>query len=440
MQSDPIAKRYSIRTAFYSGVILTLILLFAGWWAGSNAMFGLPGERLIAVGRLLGLIAAWCIILEIMLMSRVPFMERYFDLQDTVDLHRLNGYGILLGIAGHTAFLVLGYASTIHNGWWIQFIQFNTSYGDVLWATIGTIILFIASGLSVYIMRTKMRYEVWYATHLTVYLAILLTFLHQIKIGGDFIGHFWFAAYWYALYILAFVLWAWYRVLRPFALLAKHQFKVVAIDKTAKNTYSVTLSGNNIKQFDFESGQYATWRFLSSSLWFEAHPFSISSSPGQSTIRLTVKASPSLTYKIASLKLGTYVMIDGPRGSFTLDRVADSSAVIMIAGGIGITPYMSSIKSLLDDGKDITLLYAVRSTEDIAFSQELRQLQERGLKVQTFVDELNQQITPGILGSMIKKDTTVYVCGPDGMSKAFSQILKNLGVPKGRIVTERFAF
>ncbi len=411
MQSNLMARRYGMRTAFYSGVLLTLALLFAGWWAGSHTLFGIPGERLIAVGRLFGLIAAWCIVLEIILMSRVPFMERYFDLQDTVDLHRLNGYGILLGISGHAAFLTLGYASTTHTGWWSQFIQFNTSYGDVLWATIGTIIFFIASGLSVRAMRSKMRYEVWYLTHLTVYLAILLTFLHQIKIGGDFIGHFWFAAYWYALYILAFVLWAWYRLLRPFALLAKYQFKVMSVEKEAKNTYSVTLSGKNLEQFSFEPGQYATWRFLSYSLWFEAHPFSISSHPGGSTIRLTVKASPALNYKISNLKAGTYVMIDGPRGSFTPDRVADSPEVVMIAGGIGITPYISSIRSLLASGKDITLLYAVRSKEDIAFTQELRQLQAQGLKIQTFVDELNQKITPGVLGSMIKKDTTVYVCG-----------------------------
>lgn len=434
-------NRFTMRLGFYIAVIVSLSLLMIGWWIGSGQNLGAPGERLNAVGRLFGLLAAWCIILEVVLMSRIPFIERSFDLHDNIDLHHLTGYAILFTISGHVVFQVLGYAAPTHIGLWTQFLQFNTSqYEDVLLATIGTIIFFGASALSVYVIRSKIRYEIWYLTHLAIYGAILMTFLHQIKTGADFIDNFWFTAYWYGLYFLAFALWLWYRVLRPFALLGYHQFRVAAIEQTAINTYSVTIEGRHMENFSFLPGQYATWRFLSSNLWFEAHPFSFSSTPGNQMIRLTMKAGPEFMDKILNLTIGTYIMVDGPRGSFTVDRAEKTSKVVLIAGGIGIAPYLASIETLLAQGKQVTLLYGVQVRDNIAFMQELRLLQSNGLYIDVFVDENGQRITHDILQRFAQPDTTIFICGPDAMSVALNNTLKQLGFPASRIITERFAF
>ncbi len=433
-------QRAKMRRLFYIGLITGLIILTAGWWAGSGTDLGAPGVRLVAIGRLFGLLAAYSIILQIILMSRVPFIERNFDLQDTIDLHRLTGFSILGAISGHIVFLVLGYAAPTHTALWTQFIDMNTQFEDVLWATVGTILFFAASAISLRAIRLRMRFELWYAVHLTIYLAILLTFLHQIKTGGDFIHNFWFSAFWYGIYILAFILWLWYRVTRPLYMFTKHQFRVHSVEKTANNTYSVYVSGRDMNHFAFMPGQYATWRILTGDLWLEAHPFSISSPRHGDLIRFTAKASGNFTQQLEHLQPGALVLIDGPRGSFGADRAQDTSNVILIAGGIGVAPYLSTAGILLDQGKHVTLLYAVQTDADIAFGNELIELQRRGLTIRTFIGDKNGRITDDILTAIETDDTTVYICGPDGMSRSFYKILKDNDFPVRRIITERFAF
>lgn len=434
-------ERHTMRAWFYAGVIISLAVLFFGWWNGSITELISGNDRIMAIGRLFGLLAGWSVVLEIILMSRVPFIERSFDLQEIADLHRLNGYALLIGISAHFAYLLVAYAGPIHLSLWDQFIAFNTGqYEDVLWATLGTVIFFVAGGLSVRLIRSKMRYEWWYVIHLTIYFGILLTFLHQIKLGGDFIGSTWFATYWYMLYILAFVLWVWYRLLRQFWLLMQYGFKVESIEQTANNIFSVVVSGRNIAHFEYESGQYAAWRFLTPNLWYEAHPFSFSSTPGDNTIRFTVKASPDYVDRLTKIAPGTSVLVDGPRGSFTPERAAETTRAVLIAGGIGITPFLAHSKKLLAYGKQVSLLYAVRSAGDIAFSDELRALEAQGLNVYCFINERGQRITDEVLQRVATKDTTIFVCGPDGMSRAVTNNLRKLGVPRDRIIAERFAF
>ncbi|MEP7204585.1 MAG: ferredoxin reductase family protein [Candidatus Saccharibacteria bacterium] len=429
-----------MRRLFYLGFSLGLLFIMAGWWAGSGHDLAMPGVRLIAIGRLFGLLAAYCIILQIMLMSRVPFIERNFDLQDIIDLHRLTGYSILGAVSGHLVYLVLGYGSSTHTGVWTQFVIFNTQFEDVFWATLGTVIFFIAAAISVRAIRLKMRFEIWYAVHLTIYFAILLTFLHQIKTGGDFIHNFWFTAFWYGIYSLAFVLWLWYRALRPIFMLAKHRFRIHSVEQTAVGIYSVYIEGRRIPEFTFMPGQYATWRIFTSDLWLEAHPFSISSARHGSLIRFTAKTSGDFTQQLEHLQPGALVLIDGPRGSFGADRAEQTSEVVLIAGGIGIAPYLSTAGILLDQAKKVVLLYAVQTVADLAFQDELIALQKRGLIVRTFIGDQNGRITDEILADIETIDTTVYICGPSGMSRAFYKSLKQNGFPARRIIMERFSF
>ncbi|MEP6710268.1 MAG: hypothetical protein ABJA64_00940, partial [Candidatus Saccharibacteria bacterium] len=132
---DKAMTRRIMRFAFYSAVLITLTGIMVGWWSMNGDNLNNYGDRLIAIGRLFGLLAAWSVIVQIILMSRVPFIERNFDLQDNIQLHRLNGYTLLSSISGHVIFLTLGYALPTHITLWDQTIMFNTQYEDVLLAT-----------------------------------------------------------------------------------------------------------------------------------------------------------------------------------------------------------------------------------------------------------------------------------------------------------------
>ena len=434
-----IARRIRQRL-FYGGLFASLALLLAGWWLGSAQTLLIPGGRLIALGRLFGLLATYTILLEVLLMSRVPFFEETFDLHETVDLHRWNGYGILFSLTAHAVFITLGYAAPGHVGLWHQFVLLNTQYEDVLIATLGTIIFLAATSLSVGAMRRKLPHEVWFAAHLTLYVAILMTTLHQLKTGGDFIGHFWFTAYWYMWYIGVVGLLVWYRFGRPLLHALRYQFRVERVVPEGRNTYSVYVSGRNLTRFTFRAGQYATWWLLAPGMWWQSHPFSFSGQPGQPLLRFTVKGLGDFSTKIRAIRPGTRLIIDGPRGAFTTERADDANNVLLIAGGIGVGPYLSTIGNLLDAGKTVTLLYAVADAADISFRDELRALRARGLRLELFVSTDGRRVDENSLAPHVGPGTVAYICGPDGMSRSLTRTLRQLGMPKQAIATERFAY
>ncbi len=435
---DP-ARRTNQRL-FYGGLAATLGLLLGGWWTGSAGSLAIPGGRLVVLSRLFGLLATYTILLEVLLMSRVPFFERNFDLHETIDLHRWNGYAILTAISAHLVFVVVGYAAPGHTGLWHQFLQMNVGYEDVFKATLGTIVFIAATGLSLQIVRNRVPHELWFLTHLTLYGAILLTALHQLKTGGDFVGHFWFTAYWYMGFIGVFGLLAWYRFVLPLIKTWWHGFTIERVVAEANDVYSVYVSGRDIERFSFEPGQYSTWWILGPGMWWQSHPFSFSGVPGQRTLRFTVKAKGDFNSQIAGVRPGTRVIIDGPRGSFTTSRAYGAGNVVLIAGGIGITPYMSGIQTLLNQGKKVTLLYAVRTRGDIAFTDELIAMEKRGLRIRVYAQENGSTVDESALAPLIKDNTVMYICGPDGMSRGLTRTLKQLGMPKNNIITERFAF
>jgi ferredoxin-NADP reductase len=238
---------------------------------------------------------------------------------------------------------------------------------------------------------------------------------------------------------VVFGLVAYYRALRPLYLFAKHRFAVERVEQEAADVYSVYITGRGIGAFAYQPGQYAAWWIMARGLWWQAHPFSFSSRPGQGTMRFTVKAKGDFTAKLPSVAPGTPVIIDGPRGSFIGSRVL-SGKVLLIAGGIGITPYLSAIERLLAQGKEVTLLYAVRQRQNFAFAPELRALQRKGLRLEVYVSERSQAIDRGVLARFAPADTTVFICGPDRMLHGITGMLRQLGFNKDAIITERFAF
>jgi predicted ferric reductase len=258
-------------------------------------------------------------------------------------------------------------------------------------------------------------------------------------VGGDIVHHTWFKVFWLALFALVFGMLAYYRFAKMFIQAWQYDFRVLKIEREAEDTYSIYITGNNVQNFEFIPGQYASWRFLHKSSWFEAHPFSFSLEPGYDVLRITAKTKGDFSNKLLSLKPGTRVLVDGPRGAFT-SNFAKTKSTVLIAGGIGVAPFMSKIPVLLAEGKRVTLLYSVRDVASLAFLDELHELTQKGLTVYTFVSNEGSRITARILAKTVTMQTTVFICGPDGMTKNMPIELMTLGLPKKNIVTERFGF
>lgn len=428
-----------IRFLFIASMALTIGVVIFNWWLINQVKIDSDANKYLVVGRLFGFLAAWSMLLQVILMSRIPALEQNLDLQENLKLHKYNGYFVVFGILGHTLFTVLGYnlkdESLIDT-----LVNMNRGLENVLLASIGVVLLFVVVFVTLKFVKRHLNYELWYFLHLTLYASILLTFLHQVETGADFKDNFWFTAYWYGLYALVFLLWIWYRVARPLIYELVYGFKINNIIENGANTYTVTIKGNNVSKFQYKAGQYATWRILSSGLWYQAHPFSFTSSPGRDYLQFTFKSTPRFTDKAKIVKSGTRVLLDGPRGNFTIDRAKNSQNIVLIAGGIGLAPFISTIGQFLELGKKVVLLYAVKTRENLSFTAELSEFEKKGLIKKIFVDSENTFIDKKAMTEFINLDAAVYICGPDAMSSSLSDMLLQSGMPKDHIITERFSY
>lgn len=148
--------------------------------------------------------------------------------------------------------------------------------------------------------------------------------------------------------------------------------------------------------------------------------------------------------------MGTPVLVDGPHGSFSCD-LQPADAFLFVAGGIGISPILSMLRTLADrrDARRARLLYACSRWDRAAFRTELEALESR-LDLQTvYVLEAGHEGWRGATGYVTRElvepllgavgaGSRVFLCGPDPMMMVVKRILLDCGVPRRRVSMERF--
>ncbi len=442
--------RTCLRVLWCTLWLLGAIFIFTMWWqaSGSTVTTATGAPLLIELGRICGLFGTYLILWQLVFMSRLPALERAVSFNRITHIHRWNGgIGIAL-VTAHIILLLLGYAALNNVSLIAQYLDFQFNWADVLAASFGYGFMLAMVVLTVTIVRRRLRYETWYAVHITAYMAIALFFSHQFSVGGSLVDNSDARLFWYTLYALAFGGIIVYRMGVPLYRYKRHGFTVKRVVTEAPGVVSIYIGGRSIKQFRYVAGQYAIWRFLTPDLWLQAHPFSFSIAPGGKELRLTAKAVGDFTRLLQDLKPGAPVIIDGPHGNFGMS-VAEKRPPLFVAGGIGITPLRAMIEALPKQSSAPILIYAARTKVDLALRSELESLlAERGGTVQYVLSEdsgagFHQGIVDASLLTKIVPEVAlreVFLCGPPSMMKAVRKTLKSLGVPPGRIHTERFAF
>jgi len=414
-----------------------------------NLLTGDASGMLLAWGRLSGLLLALAIFLQLMLIGRIGWIERAYGLDRLTRLHHVVGFMLVGLLLAHPVLLAFGHAAQADTGFWAQCRDFVVSWRGVLSAVVGAGLIGVSTAVSVAVLRRRVRYEAWYAAHLTLYAALGLTWLHQVAVGSDLTDHPAFKAYWCALVVFVFANVALYRFVRPAVLFARHRFRVAGVGAETDEVTSVMIEGDAMPGFRVEAGQFLIVRFLARGFWWEAHPFSVSNCPDGNGLRLSIKRVGDFTRRVPSLKPGTPVLVDGPHGCFTSARCA-SSKVLLVAGGIGITPIRALAEEMIRDGRDVILVYAGRSLAGLAFKRELDTLSARSAGRMRVVYVLSGE--PGWAGERGRVDggrlarlapdlreRDVYLCGPHPLMCDLRRAVSALGVPSARIHDERFA-
>jgi predicted ferric reductase len=432
-----------------------LIVIVGGWaWNQThhpmgNLLTGFASGRYLAWGRLAGLLAAFGALLQLTLIGRVKWVERIFGLDRLTRLHHFVGVSLVALLVAHPVLVTAGHARQSDTGLWEQFVDFCLHWEDVLAAAIGLALMIAAIALSLTIVCRRLRYETWHLTHLTLYVAIALVLGHQFSVGSDMTDHRWYAVYWYALYAFVFGNLIVYRMLRPLWFFARHRFVVSRLEPETNDVTSVYIEGRSMGAFPAEAGQFVIVRFWAPGFRWEAHPFSISAVPDGRQIRLTIKRLGDFTRRIPDLKEGTPVLIDGPHGVFVSCRCT-LPKVLMVAGGIGITPIRALAEELTAAGREVTLLYSNRRHDAIAFEKELDRVSEKAAGHLRVIHVMsNDPDWPGEKGRIDRerlarlvpdiREREVYLCGPPAMMNAVRLALTSLGVRRSRLHYERFA-
>jgi predicted ferric reductase len=397
---------------------------------------------LVEAGRITGIVGGYALLLQILLMSRVGWLERRVGADRLLRWHRDLGALLLILVLAHAVLLILGLAVFADVSFMDQTLTVLTTYEAMISAFVATGLLVAIGLLAVRAARAVMPYELWHAVHLSGYGVLLLSYGHVLANGRELVGP--GRWYWTALFAFVLVNLAWGRVFGPLLLNLRHRLRVASVVPEGRDTFSIYVHGRRLDELPARAGQFFRWRFLARGCWWQAHPFSLSAAPNGRWLRLTVKAVGDHTEQLRWLEPGVRVFAEGPSGVFTADRRTRQGAVL-VAGGSGIAP----IRGLLEElPAGTVVIYRAGSADELIFADELDWLaRRRGAEVHYVIGSRNDAgprrlTTPQGLREIVPdiQRRDVYLCGPPGLVGAVVTVLRRLHLPRRQIHVDPFEF
>ncbi|PIR88640.1 MAG: hypothetical protein COU09_01505, partial [Candidatus Harrisonbacteria bacterium CG10_big_fil_rev_8_21_14_0_10_44_23] len=398
------------------------------WFQGSGSAFLAGGHhRLLALGRLAGLSAAYFVLLQFVYTGRILWVERFFGLDRLSRAHQRNGQLAILLILLHPILILVAGAQARSSSFLAYALGLFDQNDDLLSALTAALLFLIVGLLSLAMIRRRFKYELWYFIHLLMYLAIFFAYQHQFEFGSTINSNQFFYGYWLLLYLVILISFVIFRFLLPLYRFFQHRFTIARVEPESDSVTSVYIHLQKADRFKVEPGQFMIFRFFQKGFWYQAHPFSLSRPKSDGQIRISVKKLGDFTAKIPQLQPGTKVLIEGPYGLFT-QRAAIKNKTLLVAGGIGITPIRSLYQSLLEQGQDVILLYGAQKASDLVLKEEIDTLSGRAFFI------LSKEQLPGYLHGRIDlekvkkvapdyQERDIYICGPVPMINSLSSSL-----------------
>lgn len=424
-----------VATAGFAAVMAT------GLVNETKAELALSGGPATYAGSLLGLAGTYLTLIMVLLVSRIPAVERVLGQDGLLRWHRrISPWPITLLLL-HAVFIVIGYGQASHVGFWHELVTQIRTLADVLAATIGLLIMVAIGIISIRAIRVRLSRETWWAIHLYMYLAIALSFAHAVALGPSFVGHPLTRLIWSIAWLATAGLVLTYRFGLPIWRSLRHNLRVESVQPAADSTVSVVLKGHRLERLPASGGQFMLWRFLSPGMFWQAHPYSLSARPRPPYLRITVKALGDHSEALANLRPGVRVFVEGPYGAFTAHARTRPRAALL-AGGIGVTAIRALLEDLPASSHPIVVIRA-NDAEQLALGQEIAELTRlRGGRVikiigpresYSFTPESIRELVP----DLSKRD--FFICGPPSFVVDAAQSARAAGVPRSALHFEEFA-
>ena len=257
------------------------MMVVVGLWIlrrGAEALFGPDASvdsRLNSFGLLTGLVSADLMLLQVLLLARIPWVERAWGHDVLTRRHRWFGFVSFWLMCAHViAFAVERLArqgSWSIAPWWDLFVINRW----MLWASVGTIMIIAVTLTSIVIARRRLRYEAWHLIHLYGYLGVGLALPHQIIDGIDFQSSI-AQTYWWTVWAITAAAVIIFRLGVPLWRSVRYRLRVAGVIDEAPGVVSIMITGARLRRLPISSGQFFVWRFRDGRGWTRGHPYTIS--------------------------------------------------------------------------------------------------------------------------------------------------------------------
>ncbi|MGV8967405.1 MAG: ferric reductase-like transmembrane domain-containing protein [Cellulomonas sp.] len=436
----------------------TTLVVVALWVSNGAAqdLLGGFGSAMTSFGRLLGLVSSNMLLLQVLAMARIPWAERSLGQDQITRWHRLLGFTSVNLMLAHLVATTIGYAALARTGFLAELWSLVTTAPGMLLATAGTALFVLIAATSIKAARRRVKYESWHLLHLYAYLGAGLALPHQLWTGKDFLSSPLATAYWWGLYGVALAAVLVFRVAAPLRTTLAQRLTVSHIVTESPGVISLYVTGPRLARMAVSAGQFFVWRFRTGAGWTRGHPLSLSAAPNSGSLRITLSVRGDDGPRLAAIKPGTKVMVEGPYGRLTPD-MATKRGLVVIGSGLGITPLIALLQDAVSSGKTkarpATFVRRASGADNQPLQADIdRLVATGGVKLLDLVGPRSRVGTswlpqhlghvpgPKALKLLVPDlaDCDVYLCGTGPWMDAVTHDLRAAGVPDESLHIERF--
>ena len=429
---------------------IALLLAIAGaifipfYFESSSILYKFGTDRqLLRSGQVMGMVAGCLLLLQIVLSARLKCLDRIFGLGNLFRFHRITGFIIACLIIMHPIMIFIPENRI--------FIPFELRYWPEF---VGFFLLFliIFSVISSHWRAwLRLSFHYWWPIHRWSAALIVVAFwVHLLSVSDTFEQKLPHMAAFCAMGICGLLfIWIRTRALRN----RRRSFLITTIEPAGKDAVCLKISAKARHMPLYTPGQFSFLTFFSNHISREEHPFSITSTPTKNAgLEFIVRTTGDWTSKLNNLNPGESVLMNGPYGLFSHLKIPKKNEIIMIAGGIGITPMLSMLRYMADykDQRKVTLIWSNKTRNHILFPDKFQNLaaQLKGLRIlhvltrdPEFSGEKGRLERPKIkkLLSGCSRSSAIFICGPEEMMKQVRRSLVSIGFARRMIFMERFS-
>ncbi|MGD2099752.1 MAG: ferredoxin reductase family protein [Desulfobacterales bacterium] len=430
------------------GLILLLVLAGAAsipfFFESSSILYKFSFDRiLLRTGQVIGLVAGCLVLIQVVLAARIRSLDRIFGLDRLFTYHRLSGTIIAVLVILHPLAIFISddrFFIRIQWRYWPEFV------GLFLMALIVIMVV-----ISHWRVKLRLAFHRWWPLHRSVaILAIVALGIHALSVSDIFDQQLPWILVIVALILCGLVfLWIRTRSLRS----RRRPLRVSAVEPAGADAVGLEVVADGARLPAYQPGQFGFITVSSNRVSGEEHPFTIASSPLEpDALEFVIRTTGDWTAQFKDLQPGGRVCFDGPYGLFSHLRISKTDEMIMIAGGIGITPLLSMLRYMAGckDQRKISLIWSNKNPDHIILPKAFEDLaaQLKGLHVvhvmtraPEYSGEKGRLDRPKLkrLLSDCSRSAAVFVCGPDQMTKDIHASLLSLGFQQKMIFIERFS-